>query len=98
MNMHWNPAFLHAESGRRGLPFGFLFASLALVASLLLGGASRTNEIQVAVIELVSLPALLCAIWRLTADGDWKAHCLPIIILLSMAAIPLQPLARPRVV
>jgi hypothetical protein len=92
MNMHWNAAFLRAESGRSGLPLGFVFATVALAASLMLGGASRTNEIEVAIVELASLPALLWAIWQLTEDDSWKTHRLPIIVLLGVMAIPLVQL------
>jgi O-antigen ligase len=92
MNMHWNPAFLNADPDRGGMSYGLVFAGLALAASLFLGGASRTNEVQVALVELLSLPALLWAIWRLTADGGWKAHRLPIAILIAVAAIPLVQL------
>jgi len=92
MNMHWKPAFLHAEPGRRGVSIGFALAALCLLASLFLGGASRTNEVQVAVVELLSLPALLWAIWRMTVDNGWKAHRLPVLILAAVAAIPLLQL------
>lgn len=92
MNMHWNPAGLHDDHGRSRLPVGFVLASVTLAASLLLGGASRTNEVQVAVIELLSVPTLLWALWSLAADGSWKSHRLPIAILTAMALIPLVQL------
>lgn len=92
MNMHWNPAFLHADPGRRGISWGFVLAALALVSALLFGGASRTNEVEVAIVEFASLPALLWGAWRLTVENAWRTHRLPIAILLAVAAVPLLQL------
>lgn len=49
--------------------------------AITLGGASRYNDLQVTAIELVSLPLLALALWRITGEPLPASMKLPLIIL-----------------
>lgn len=90
MNMQWRSHDSRSEHRYSPkLPIGFMIGALALVSAILLGGASRENYIEVSIVELLSLPALLWAVWRLSEDAAWSRHRFVVAVLASMAFIPL---------
>lgn len=63
-----------------------------LVCSVLFGGASREHALRLALIELAALPVLCLAANRLIREELWRAHRFSLVILASVAAIPLLQL------
>lgn len=71
----------------------FWLTALLLGAALLFGGASRENGLQLLGLELLSLPVIPLALWRLHASGRLGAMKLPLALLAAMIALPLLQLA-----
>ena len=75
----------------------FLLCTIVLVASLLLGGGTRTGFLSDAVIQLLAIPLLLIAARRLAAlpslkGGRWAlALCLAIALIPALQLVPLPP-------
>ena len=73
-------------------------SALVLLAALLIGG-SRENALQLALVELLSLPLLGVALWRLLSRPLTAPLRAALILLLAIAAIPLlQLIALPPAV
>jgi O-antigen ligase len=67
--------------------------TVLLVFSFLLGGASRQNELRLAILELSALPLLVMGLQAvLNRPLAVRAHILPLGILAGLAAIPLLQL------
>jgi O-antigen ligase len=77
---------------RRITPFGWASAGL-LVACLLLGGASRQNDVQVFTLEVLALPVAIWAIWRLYRGPRPRKLVIPLIVCALIIAIPIAQLA-----
>lgn len=60
-----------------------------LVFSFLLGGASQSHALRLALIELASLPLLVVASGRLLETGHWRKHRFSLGLLAALFAIPL---------
>ncbi|MGE5567069.1 MAG: O-antigen ligase family protein [Parcubacteria group bacterium] len=69
----------------------FLLTAGVFGAALLLGGATRQNAIPVMVLELISLPLIAVALWRLRGRR-MRELALPLGLLAAMCAIPLLQL------
>lgn len=69
----------------------FVLTGAVFAAALVLGGATRQNAIQVMVLELISLPLIALALWRLRG-GRLRELALPLGLLAAMFAIPLLQL------
>ena len=75
----------------------FLLCTIVLVASLVLGGGTRTGFLSDAVIQLLAIPLLLIAVRRLAAlpslkGGRWAlALCLAIALIPALQLVPLPP-------
>lgn len=89
MNMQSRPHRRRSVTRRHALPLAFIAIGFALACAMLLGGASRENYIQVSIIELASIPALMCALWRLTMNAAWPNHRLAVMVLATVVFIPL---------
>lgn len=80
-------------AGRRilALPRSAVFwlTGAVMLLTLVLGGASRQNLTQVIVLELVALPLLACAVWRLTVERRWPSLGFAGLILAILPAVPL---------
>jgi O-antigen ligase len=70
----------------------FVLTALLLASALLFGGASRLNVAQTAGLELISLPVIGVAIWRLHLQGALRSLAVPLALLGAVAAIPLLQL------
>lgn len=66
--------------------------AVLLVLAVLLGGASRQNELRLALVELAALPALVLAILALTKDDGWASHRFALGVLAAIVALPLLQL------
>lgn len=86
---------LSALSGftRASISFGGLATAGLLVVAWLLGGASRQHELRLALVELAALPLLGWSVTALIRTGDWQRHRFALLILASVAALPLLQLA-----
>ena len=62
------------------------------VLSLVFGGASRENELRLALVELASVPLLAFSLHRLIDTGRWREVRLPLGILSAVLLIPLLQL------
>lgn len=62
---------------------------LLLAAALLFGGASREHAIQLMTLELLSLPVIGLALWRLALEERLATLAAPLAIFLAIAAVPL---------
>lgn len=83
-----------ALSGFTRVPvsFGGLAAAFLLLFAWLLGGASRQHEWRLALVELAALPLLGWSLTVLHQTGDWRRHRFALLILASVAALPLMHL------
>ena len=73
-----------------GVTFGL---SLLLAAvSTLCGGASQTNALSLTTVELVSVPFLVLAAYRLLTEGAPAGARTPLALLAAVAALPLLQL------
>jgi O-antigen ligase len=63
-----------------------------LALALLVGGASRENPIQVAIIEFACLILLPFALWRVADGGYFKAIWLPVVVIVLTVLVPLLQL------
>lgn len=70
----------------------FWLTGMLFAAALVFGGASRENLLPVLGLELVAIPVMALAIWRLSLLGAWRGLAVPAAILLAAAAIPLLQL------
>lgn len=70
----------------------FWLTGAVMILTLVIGGASRENLIQVIVLELVALPLLACAVWRFTVERRWPSLGPAGLILAILPAIPLLQL------
>lgn len=73
-------------------PVGFLFVSLVLITSLILGGASRVHELRLAIVELIALPALAWAGRRHLTGSAGDLSRLSWVLLITLGALPLVQL------
>jgi O-antigen ligase len=93
MSMRWNPAqFAFSRSESRTSQWAMWLTGFVLVTALFLGGASRENPWQVAIIEIVSLPLLMVALINVSKIGLWRKMLLPSLIVVLLLAIPLAQL------
>lgn len=67
-------------------------ALVLLVFSFVLGGASHSHALRLALVELVSLPLLVLASRRLITTGAWRDHRFSLGLLAALVAIPLVQL------
>ncbi|KQY84858.1 O-antigen ligase [Brevundimonas sp. Root1423] len=63
-----------------------------LVFSYLLGGASRQNEVRLALLELAALPLLVLALFALSRRSDLAGHRLALALMAGVAILPLAQL------
>lgn len=64
-------------------------ATVLLVLSFVLGGASREHALRLALVELAALPILVLAASRLVRTGLWREHRFALGLLAAIVAIPL---------
>lgn len=69
-----------------------LGAGLLLIACCMLGGASRENELRLALVELLAIPCLALAILANAHHDSWRQHGFFLAILGGLVAIPLVQL------
>jgi hypothetical protein len=69
-----------------------ILTGVVLVGCFVFGGASRQNAFQVIGLELLSLPLLLCALWRHVQLNSWAEIRWPGLIVLAMAVLVLAQL------
>ena len=75
----------------------FLLCTILLAACLVLGGGTRTGFLSDAAIQLLAIPLLLIAAWRLAGvpslkGGRWAlVLCLAIALVPALQLIPLPP-------
>jgi len=68
-----------------------------LVASLMLGGGTRSGFLSDAILQLVATPLLVAALWRLTRDGAFHrlrgalAFCAAFVLVPILQLVPLPP-------
>lgn len=63
---------------------------MLLIAAFALGGASRLNELRLALLEILALPLLGVVVVRLTSGGlAQQSFRLPLMVALATAAVPL---------
>jgi len=67
-------------------------ALVLLVFSFVLGGASHSHALRLALVELASLPLLVLASRRLITTGAWRDHRFSLGLLAALVAIPLVQL------
>lgn len=70
----------------------FWWTSLLLGATLLLGGSSREHAIQLMLLELISLPLIPVAAWRLHKQTRLTGLKTPLALLAAILALPLMQL------
>ncbi len=70
----------------------FLAALGLVVVAGLFGGASQTNALSLAAVELASLPLLVLSLTRMLADGAPKGSAVALAILALVLAIPILQL------
>lgn len=64
-------------------------AAVLLVLCFLLGGSTRDDSLQLAVLQLAALPVLSLGLYALVASGDWKRFKFPLALAGALAALPL---------
>lgn len=67
-------------------------AAVLLVLCFLLGGSTRDDSLQLAVLQLAALPVLSLGLYALVASGDWKRFKLPLGLAGAIVALPLLQL------
>lgn len=67
-------------------------ALVLLVFSFVLGGASHSHALRLALVELASLPLFVLASRRLITTGAWRDHRFSLGLLAALVAIPLVQL------
>jgi O-antigen ligase len=70
----------------------FYGSAFALAASLILGGGTRAGFLSDAILQLLTIPLLLIALWRLFELEISKPARLALVFLLAIAAVPLLQL------
>ena len=60
-----------------------------LAFSFAFGGASQSNALRLALVELAALPLLVLAAGRLIQTGQWREHRLALGLLAAVVALPL---------
>ena len=70
----------------------FLLSAAVLVASLILGGATRGGFLSDTILQLVATPLLLLALWRLFQAPLTQQTKLILLFCLAVAALPLLQL------
>ncbi|MEJ0067085.1 MAG: O-antigen ligase family protein [Caulobacteraceae bacterium] len=75
---------------RRSVLFGC--ALLLVVVATLFGGASQTNALSLAAVELASLPLLMIAAYRIVTRGPPPGTALPLALLAAVVAVPILQL------
>jgi O-antigen ligase len=70
----------------------FLVTTALLGCALLFGGASRENAVQVMILELLSLPLIALALWRLQGAGKLRRLRIPLALIAAAFAAPLVQL------
>lgn len=71
------------------LPWAALATVVLLAMAILFGGASRTNALRIALIQLAALPVLVMAIETFVKTGLWSRHRFSVTLLCAALAIPL---------
>jgi len=69
-----------------------LLAATLLALAIVFGGASRSNALRLALIELAALPVLVLSIEAFVRDGLWSRHRFAVGLLIATLAIPLVQL------
>ncbi|WP_309090558.1 O-antigen ligase family protein [Phenylobacterium sp.] len=64
-------------------------ATLLIVVSIALGGASRQHIVRLALVEIAALPLLVIACARLIDSGAWRGHRFAVLLVAGVVAIPL---------
>jgi O-antigen ligase len=67
----------------------FACALLLLITATLFGGASQTNALSLAAVEVASLPMLFVGLYLVLAGTAPKGSLLPLILLAFVAAVPI---------
>ena len=91
----WRDRWLrHADLARRFGQIGplFLLCALVLVASLILGGSTRAGFLSDALLQLIAIPLLLLALWRLFETPLTRQVRLVLLFCLALAVLPLLQL------
>ncbi len=70
----------------------FACALLLLITATLFGGASQTNALSLAAVEVASLPMLFVGLYLVLAGVAPKAAILPLILLALVATVPILQL------
>ena len=70
----------------------FFLCALVVVASLLLGGATRSGFASDTVLQLIAVPLLCLALWRLTDVRLTQQARVALVFCLAVAALPLLQL------
>lgn len=73
---------------RSGGATGVLLLIL-VAASVVFGGASRQNELRLALVQLAAIPLLCITGFRLWESGIWRVHSRALLIVGLVIAIPL---------
>jgi len=69
-----------------------LAAAGVLFVALVFGGASRVNELRLALVELAALPLLAAGLWRLYKAGGGRGHRFALVLAGATILIPLLQL------
>lgn len=69
-----------------------VFLLMLVAASVVLGGASRQNELRLALVQLAAIPLLCVAGFRLWETGIWRQHARALLILGLIFGIPVVQL------
>lgn len=64
-------------------------AAVLLVLCFLLGGSTRDDSVQLALLQLAALPVLSLGLYALVASGDWQRFKLPLALAVALVALPL---------
>ena len=81
-----------AESEGAGAWTLLAAALLSMAAGAVLGGASRSAPLNLAIVELTSLPLLFVGLRRVVAVGAWRSAAAPLVLLALLIALPLLQL------
>jgi O-antigen ligase len=70
----------------------FYLCAFVIVANLILGGGARNGRLSDAILQLVSIPLLLVALWKLFEVPLTKQTRVALLFCLAIAALPLVQL------
>lgn len=84
-----SPGLRNGRTNASSLPLLPLLAATLVGSAILFGGATRSNALRLAVIELAALPVLAMAIETFVRNGLWSRHRSAVSLLIATLAIPL---------